>query len=483
MYVFVLDEDRQPLNPVSSSEADSLLKKGKAAIFRQFPKTIILKQPDSYGNDSYRLKIYPGTAVTGLAVLNDRTGEVVFAAQLEHRGQEIKQKLLFRSKCRRRRRNANLRYRQPRFSNRKASNPTCRICGSNAVHSLSYCRSCYAQLKNGEVDVSVMGAKSLFPSVESRCQNIFTWVKKVVRLCPVEKISFELTRYDLDHIKSWVHDVTLSSKLRKAYFYELREYLLNKWQKKCVICGKKRVSLKIDSIPSDEKSLNNYILICPECLEIKNKGELKLEQKTARGILDTSEELNIDEKVINLSRNRILYLIKQLNIPLEICSGGVTRLNTRSLGLKNFSWQRAVCIGTSTPSSISLEGIDYVLNVKSIGHGSRKMCTGYQINEKTNPETGRKFTPKECGYFPMNHRPKGNPRENYFGFKTGDVVKFSDPRKNTGKEPANIGIVLKTWDSGKITLLVENKKMEPSHKNCKILQRSDGYFYSLQPAY
>lgn len=41
--VFVLDTNHQPLNPVHPGEARLLLKQGKAAIWRRFPFTVILK--------------------------------------------------------------------------------------------------------------------------------------------------------------------------------------------------------------------------------------------------------------------------------------------------------------------------------------------------------------------------------------------------------------------------------------------------------
>lgn len=39
---FVLDKDRKPLMPCHAAKARKLLKKGKAAVFRRFPFTIIL---------------------------------------------------------------------------------------------------------------------------------------------------------------------------------------------------------------------------------------------------------------------------------------------------------------------------------------------------------------------------------------------------------------------------------------------------------
>ena len=36
-----------------------------------------------------RIKIDPGSKTTGIAIVNDQSGEVVFAAELTHRGQQV----------------------------------------------------------------------------------------------------------------------------------------------------------------------------------------------------------------------------------------------------------------------------------------------------------------------------------------------------------------------------------------------------------
>ncbi len=43
-FVFVLDTNKQPLEPCSPTIAKKLLKAGKAEVFRQYPFTIILKK-------------------------------------------------------------------------------------------------------------------------------------------------------------------------------------------------------------------------------------------------------------------------------------------------------------------------------------------------------------------------------------------------------------------------------------------------------
>src|SRR5258707_98761 len=92
--VFVVDANHQPLNPVHPGRARLLLKAGKAAVYRRYPFTLILKTAVEHPAVSeLRIKIDPGSKTTGIALVNDATGEVVFAAHLEHRGQAIKHAL------------------------------------------------------------------------------------------------------------------------------------------------------------------------------------------------------------------------------------------------------------------------------------------------------------------------------------------------------------------------------------------------------
>lgn len=86
-YVFVLDTSKKPLTPCKPSMARSLLKAGKAKVFRRYPFTIILnklvtKEPES----SLNLKIDPGSKQTGLALVTQEGG-VIWAMVLIHRGQ------------------------------------------------------------------------------------------------------------------------------------------------------------------------------------------------------------------------------------------------------------------------------------------------------------------------------------------------------------------------------------------------------------
>src|SRR5262245_27830015 len=121
MRILVLDQNRKPLDPCSPARARYLLAKRRAAVFRRFPFTIILKDRTVEESvvHAHRLKIDPGSKVTGIAVVQEGTARVVFAAEIEHRGARITAALAARRALRRSRRSRKTRYRQPRFDNRR----------------------------------------------------------------------------------------------------------------------------------------------------------------------------------------------------------------------------------------------------------------------------------------------------------------------------------------------------------------------------
>jgi len=49
-YVFVLDTNKQPLNPVHPAWARKLLSSGRAAVYKRYPFTIILKTAEEFGH-------------------------------------------------------------------------------------------------------------------------------------------------------------------------------------------------------------------------------------------------------------------------------------------------------------------------------------------------------------------------------------------------------------------------------------------------
>ena len=197
-FVFVLDTQLKPLTPCSPGTARRLLKARKAAIYRRFPFTIVLKKTVEETPQPCRVKIDPGSKVTGLAILKDL--QVLWAAELTHRGQAIKDALLSRRQLRRTRRHRKTRYRKPRFLNRKR--------------------------KPGWLP----------PSLQHRVDTTLTWVNRLRKVCPLASMSQELVRFDTQKLQN--PEVSgVEYQQGELFGYEVREYLLEKWGRKCAYCG------------------------------------------------------------------------------------------------------------------------------------------------------------------------------------------------------------------------------------------------------
>lgn len=188
--VFVLDTNKQPLAPTHPARARMLLKEGKAAVWKRYPFTLILKRRvEQPVCDPLRLKLDPGSTTTGLAIVNERSGEVVFAAEITHRGQQIVKALQQRRAVRRSRRQRKTRYRQPRFRNRRRK------------------------------------AGWFPPSLESRIANILTWVARLSELCSISAISQELVKFDLQLMEN-AEMKGIQYQQGTLAGYEIRQYLL-----------------------------------------------------------------------------------------------------------------------------------------------------------------------------------------------------------------------------------------------------------------
>ena len=92
MRVFVLDQNRKPLDTCHPARARELLGKDRAAVFRWFPFTIILKDRtlEESTVHAHRLKVDPGSRVTGIAIVQEENGTVVAAGEIERRSQKVK---------------------------------------------------------------------------------------------------------------------------------------------------------------------------------------------------------------------------------------------------------------------------------------------------------------------------------------------------------------------------------------------------------
>lgn len=66
--------------------------------------------------------------------------------------------------------------------------------------------------------------------------TVETWIKRFMRYCPITCIEIEQVRFDTQKLANPEID-GVEYQQGKLQGYEVREYLLQKWGRKCAYCG------------------------------------------------------------------------------------------------------------------------------------------------------------------------------------------------------------------------------------------------------
>ncbi|RUS94953.1 hypothetical protein DSM106972_092040 [Dulcicalothrix desertica PCC 7102] len=423
--IFLLDTNQQPLNPIHPAQARQLLKNKKAAIWRRFPFTLILKEAKPEVEvQPLRLKLDPGAKTTGLTLVNDTTGEVVFAAEIQHRGFQIREALTSRRQLRRGRRNRKIRYRAPRFNNRRR--------------------------KEGWIP----------PSLQSRIDNIITWVKRLQKIANISDISQELVRFDMQKMEN--PEISgIEYQQGTLAGYETRQYLLEKWGRKCAYCGVEHVPLQVEHIHAKAKGgsnrISNLTLTCQKCNLKKGTKDIKdflnKEPQKLELILKQAKKPLASAAAVNTTRFTLLNALKKAGLPVETGSGGLTQFNRTNQGLEKAHWVDAACVGESTPKLI-IKGIKPLI-ITAKGHGTRQMCRTDKYG------------------FPSRYVPRN---KYVYGFQTGDIVKAVVTKgKKVGIYIGRVAV----RTTGSFNILTKIGLVQGvSYKNCKSVHKKDGYSYA-----
>jgi len=275
-----------------------------------------------------RLKLDPGSKITGIAVVREsesvdtETGEVKREASvlalidLEHRGQQIKDSMESRAALRRGRRSRNLPYRAPRFDNRTKPDGW------------------------------------LAPSLKSRVETTTTWVNRLKALAPVTAVSMELVRFDLQKLEN--PEISGVEYQHGTLFgFEVREYLLEKFGHKCAYCDAKDVVLNLEHVVARTNGgsdrVSNLVIACLRCN--KNKAARPIEEflkddpprlAFIKAQLKTPLK---DAAAVNSTRWALFQALKATGLPVECGSGGRTKWNRTRLGIPKTHALDAACVG------------------------------------------------------------------------------------------------------------------------------------------
>ena len=427
-HVFLVDAQKRPLAPVHPGRARLLLRAGKAAVFKRFPFTLILRQPVEQAVDEpLRLKIDPGSHTTGLALVGETSGEVVWAGELTHQGEAIAQRLRKRRAVRRGRRQRHTRYRQARFENRRRPKGW------------------------------------LPPSLGSRVQNVVTWVQRLRRLCPITALSLELVRFDTQAMQTpGIEGIQYQQGTLAGY--ETKEYVLQKWGHRCAYCDAMDVPLEVEHIRPRSRGgssrESNLTLACVPCNTAKGTQDISVflahDPERLAHMLSQAQASLRDVAVVNATRWALYERLGALGLPIEVGSGGRTKYNRSRQEMPKTHWTDAACVGASTPEELRNWQTIRPLLMTATGRQSRQMC---HVDKRG---------------FPRG-KPKGPSRSH--SFRTGDMVRAVVTKGvHMGTYVGRVAIK----SDGYFKLTTRARVVEGIHAcYCTPLHRGDGYGYAF----
>ncbi|TWH54264.1 LOW QUALITY PROTEIN: Restriction endonuclease [Dulcicalothrix desertica PCC 7102] len=419
-FIFVLDSDKKPLTMCTAGLARKLLDSQKAALFKWYPTTIILKKSaDLLPLPYLELRIDPGSKFTGIALVDIETETIVWAMESEHRGLSISESLTARSNTRHARRSRNTRYRKERPNHKKPSG-------------------------------------WLPPSLQHRVDTTMTWVKRIIKLAPIKSIAFERVKFDIQKLENpSIEGIEYQQGTLQGY--TLREALLEHWGRKCAYCDAVNVPLEIEHIRPKSQGgsdrFNNLTLSCQRCNQNKSNQSidefLKNDPVRLDNIKRHQKQSLRDAAAVNSTRNKLFDSLKSFNIPAYCGSGAYTKMMRIKSNLPKTHFIDAGCVNAL--QEVTLKTIQ-PLRVKCNGHGNRQFVT-----------MDKHGFPRSC-YAPKHVRKD---------WKAGDIIKV--------KKKDGTSVLGRVKKAAKTLIFIpfRGKETSFSPKNTKPIHRSDGYRYSF----
>lgn len=422
MAVFVLDKHKKPLMPCSEKRARLLLERGRAIVVKSYPFTIRLRDRVGGTVQPVRVKLDPGSKVTGIAVTREEDGNkpahVLCLIELAHRGRSISEALTSRRAFRRRRRGC-LGYRAPRFDNRRKP------------------------------------PGWLPPSLQHRVDTTMSWVERLRWLVPVTGIAVERVRFDMQLLEN--PDLSGIEYQRGTLAgYEVREYVLEKHGRCCACCGVTDVPLNLDHVvPRARGGSNRPSNIVPACIPCNDdKGARPVEEFLAgdpKRLAAIKAQLKAplkDAAAVNATRGALWEALDATDLPVEASSGGRTKFNRHRLGVPKTHALDAACVGEVE----ALSGWQVpTLEIKATGRGT--YC-------RTNVTASG---------FPRGYRSRVKVVR---GFQTGDIVRANVP--NGKRAGVHVGrVAVRARGSFKVGAV-----NDINSRYCRVIQKADGYGYA-----
>ncbi|MDD6448337.1 MAG: RNA-guided endonuclease IscB [Lachnospiraceae bacterium] len=332
--VYVLNQNGQPLMPTENhAKVRVLLKQGRAKVVNKCPFTIQLLYSSTNYTQRVTLGVDSGSKHIGLSATTKN--KVLFESDVEIRN-DIVDLLSTRRELRRSRRNRKLRYRKPRFNNRKRSDGW------------------------------------LAPSVKQKVDSHITMIAKVHKILPISNIIVEVASFDIQKIQNPEISGTDYQQGEQLGFWNVREYVLFRDGHKCQCChGKSKDKIltvhHIESRKTGGNAPNNLITLCETCHTGYHKGIAKLPKTIHIGM-----SLK-DATCMGIMRWALYEKLKTIYSDVKLTYGYITKNIRIKNGLPKDHYIDARCI-SGNPNAVNNGDVYYYKKVR---------CHNRQIHKNT----------------------------------------------------------------------------------------------------
>ena len=111
------------------------------------------------------------------------------------------------------------------------------------------------------------------PSIDHKLQTHMRLIGKLKRILPISDVIIEVASFDTQKMQN-PEMSGIEYQQGELQGYEIREYLLEKFHRKCVYCGKTGVPLEIEHLTPRSRdgpdTVNNLAISCHNCNQKKN---------------------------------------------------------------------------------------------------------------------------------------------------------------------------------------------------------------------
>ena len=338
--------------PTTQHNGKQLLKEGKATVVKRCPFTIQLNYATGEATQLIKLGMDIGFTNIGFSAKTDKLEVISGTLRLRKDvSKKLEEKRIYR-----RTRRGRLGHRPPRFNNRTRPE------------------------------------EWLAPSTQHRQDSHIRLVEILETLLPISYKRVEVANFDTQ--KMQYPEITgVAYQQGTLQGYEVREYLLEKWGRKCSYCGKTNIPLEVEHIVPKSRGgtdrMSNLTISCRKCnLE---KGTQTAEEFGYPNLQHQAKQLLKAPSGLNTIRQRI---VEQLGA--EHTYGYVTKYQRNKLGLEKSHVNDAFVIAGGT---------------------DQERCRPYEVMQVR--RNNRSIQTNRKGY-------KRAIRKNHYALQPYDLVKYNN---------------------------------------------------------